>query len=198
MANILDIFRTHSGDKLVEKTCEETGLSKPEAKRALLFTFPLLLSIHKSKCETGDNHFKDISKDLHEFTGYLQEDNLSYAGESVLHIMISDNQKEKICSLSRMLAINESSLEKILNITAAALFSIIKEITIKRSLKREDHCVLLDTLAGINAKYTKDFVAVLVKNDDSPGIIDTAEEISLSPDNNDKDDSILGGYTGGK
>ncbi len=198
MANILDIFRTHGGDRLLDISCEETGLSKPEIKRALLFTFPLLLSIHKSKCEAGDNRFKDISNNLNSFLGYLQSENLSQSGEAVLEILISDNQKEKICSLSRMLSINESSLEKILNITAASLFSIIKEIINKRSLKREDHCVLLDTLAGINSKYDKDFVAVLVKNDDSPGIIDSAEEIALNPDRKDKDDSILGGYTGGK
>lgn len=64
MANILDIFRTHVGNELMEKTGEETGLNPKEIHRAYIFTLPFVLSVHRSKCDQGTNHSKEFASEL--------------------------------------------------------------------------------------------------------------------------------------
>lgn len=68
MANILDIFRTHVGNELMEKTGEETGLNPKEIHRAYIFTLPFVLSVHRSKCDQGTNHSKEFASELEKFS----------------------------------------------------------------------------------------------------------------------------------
>ncbi len=198
MANILDIFRTHSGNQLLERATEETSLLKTEASRAFLFALPSLLSVHKSQCETGAGKFADAKREFKSFIDFIEAEDICISGKKVLNLLLTPNQFEKFSGFSRLLGISQNDLEKILEISAGALFSILTEISAKKSLKREDHCELLDSLAGISTKFDKDFINTLVKNEDSPHLIDSAEKISLDSEDDDDDLSILGGYTGGR
>lgn len=198
MANILDIFRTHSGHRLLDRSSDETGLTKPEISRAFAFLLPGLLSIHKTQCDNGSGKFGDIKNGLKTFLAFLEEENFCHTGEKMLHLLLTPNQIEKFIDASKLLDINRNGFEKLIQISAGVLFSILSEISERKSLKREDHTELLDSLAGINTKFDRDFIKTLIKDDDSPHLIDSAEKISLDSEDDDDDQSIIGGYSGGR
>lgn len=197
MANILDIFRTHTGHSLLERTTEETGLSENEVKRAFLLTLPSLTSTHLGQCETGNSHFKEVRKELQSFTEFVEADDICHLGEKVVNLLLTPNQFEKISGFARVIGIPQSAFEKIIHISGGAIFSILTEITESKALKREDHCELVESLAGISTKFDREFIKTLIKNEDSPHLIDSAEKISLDSEDDDEQ-SILGGYSGGR
>ena len=197
MANILDIFRTHVGNELVEKTFEETRLNPKEIHRAYIFTLPFVLSVHRSKCDQGTNHSKEFASELEKIQ-LTNLPKLKETGEKIFANMFSSARQEKIIALSRDLGISEKSLEKILKISCGLIFAILSQISSRKNLKREDHCKLLDSLSGVNAVYEQDVAKLFTQHDDSGNLIHTEEEIALGSDENEDDESILGGYAGGR
>lgn len=197
MANILDIFRTHTGHRLLERTTEETGLSENEVKRAFLIALPAIISIHQSQCESGNGHFREARKEVESFTEYIENDDFCQIGDKIINLLLNPNQFEKIGSLSKVIGVSQPAFEKILKISGGTIFSILTEISESKSLRREDHCELVDSLAGITTKFDKAFIKTLIKNEDAPHLIDSAEKISLDSEDDDEQ-SILGGYSGGR
>lgn len=196
MANILDIFRTHTGKKLLESAEEETGLSEKELQRVFLFGFPLIISIHHSNCDSGSKNLKELIEGLQE----LNLSNSSEAlkkGEIIFPNLLSNARREKVIALSRIFGLNEKAFEKILKITVGVTFGVIAQITSSKNLKREDHCKLLDTLSGFSSVYENELVKIFTRHDDSGNLIKTEEEIALGKEK-DNDQSILGGYSGGR
>lgn len=198
MANILDIFRTHSGHGLLDRSSDETGLTKTEISRAFTLLLPSLLSIHKTQCDNGSGKFGDIQKEAKNFMEYIEDEDFCHIGEKMLNLLLTPNQIEKFIDSSKFLNINQAGFEKLTQISAGVLFSILSEISERKSLKREDHTELLDSLAGINTKFDRDFIKTLIKDDDSPHLIDSAEKISLDSEDDDDEQSIIGGYSGGR
>ncbi|AVR46440.1 hypothetical protein C7S20_14855 [Christiangramia fulva] len=198
MANILDIFRTHSGHRLLERTAEQTGISENEVNRAFLLALPTLLGIHLEQCASGKSHFQEARKEFQGFIDFIETEDLCHQGEKVMNLLLTANQQDKISSFSKVIGISQSAYEKVLKISCGAIFSILTEITENKSLKREDHCELVHSLAGISTKFDREFIMTLIKNEDSPHLIDSAEKIALDREDDEDEQSILGGYTGGR
>lgn len=196
MANILDIFRTHTGKKLLESAGEETGLSEKELQRVFLFGLPFIISVHRSQCDNGNNNLKELTEGLQEID-LTNSSEVMKKGEVIFPNLLSNSRREKFIALSRSFGIDEKPFEQSLKISTGVIFGIIAQVTSNKNLKREDHCKLLDTLSGFSSVYEQELVKVFTRHDDSGNLIKTEEEIALGREN-DHDQSILGGYSGGR
>ena len=189
MANILDIFRTHTGSRLVSQSSKLTKLNDHELKRAYTLSLPAIIAI----CQTK-NEIKGIeTPGLIEF---IEKHDLVKTGEKVSESLLNEEQIEILTNCNVLIDIDRKSFYDITQISTGIISVIVHEI-----LKRNDHAELqevLGSLNGDNTKYDKAFINLLVKNNDDPNLINSSEEIALKPDKDDDDPSILGGYTGGR
>ncbi|MCM8570241.1 hypothetical protein NE848_12680 [Gramella jeungdoensis] len=189
MANILDVFRTHTGERLVERTGELIKLDKQKIERALVFTLPALLSVFQK----NEEFLMGGSSNL---ISLVEKGDLILEGDKTLKQHLSEEQLESLKRNASLLKIDEQSFQDILKIAAAFLSGVIAQM--KETEKDSETVDLLRTLSGQDVKYDKVFIRTLVKNEDSPDIIDSSEEIALGRKKDDNDESILGGYSGGR
>jgi len=188
MANILDIFRTQTGNKLLERSRKITDLDIETIQRAFIFTLPALLTIYEKKEITYNEQPKDLIK-------FIENENLVDFGKEKTEFLLESSEKKILLDFSQILEINKVKFEMILHISAAVIAIIISEIREKKNAGVRD---ILKTLCGLDTKYDEDFVKVLIKNPGDANIIDSREEISLNKNRDDNDPSILGGYAGGR
>lgn len=188
MANILDIFRTHTGKRLVERSRELTDLEAETLQQAYIYTLPALLTVYERKDFTDKEEPKNLIK-------FIENGNPVDFGKEKTKFLLKESEKKIILDFSQILKMEKDNFEIILHISAAVIAVIISEIKDKRNAEVRD---ILKTLCGLDTKYDEDFINVLIKNPDDANIIESSEEISLSNNKDDNDPSILGGYAGGR
>ncbi|MDX1542481.1 MAG: hypothetical protein R3214_00935 [Christiangramia sp.] len=189
MANILDIFRTHTGERLITRAGELTLLDKQEIERAFIFTLPALLSIFRKTEGLSLEQAQDL-------ISFIEKADLTSEGEKILNQHLNKDQFQNLKSCADMLEIDKEAFQNILNISAAFLAATITQMNkIEKDVKVSD---LIPTLSGQDVKYDEAFISTIVKHDESPGIIDSSEKIALGHKKDDNDQSILGGYSGGR
>ena len=189
MANILDVFRTHTGERLVDKTKELTSLEIEKLERAFTFSLPALLSIFQKYQVQATGDQKDL-------TSFIEKSDLIQEGEKIISEKFHREHIDLIKNCATLFDMDSTNFEKVLKISAAFL-----DATITRMKTAETDALfleLVETLTGGSVKYDKLFIRTLVKNEDDPGIIDSSEEIALGNKKDDNDQSILGGYSGGR
>lgn len=189
MANILDIFRTHTGDRILERGEELTGLKKDELLKTHQVLFPLLLGVMRSK--------KEIEKpEMEKLISYIEKEDLIKDGTRLSGTLYSSDEFDSIASLGKIIKVNSENFIKGVYISTAILSAIVNGIMENNSQAKFSE--VIGTLLGETSKFDKSFIQLLVKNSDSPNLINSSEEIALNPESNDDDESILGGFTGGK
>lgn len=187
MANILDIFRTQTGKRLLEKSRDITGLEIETLQRAFIYTLPALLTLYEKKGISDNDKPKDLINSI-------EKENLADFGKQETEYLFTSSEKKIILVFSSILNIKKETFETILHISSGIIAIIISEIKEKENAELED---ILKTLCGTDIKHEEDFVKVLIKNPNDANIIESREEIALGKKNDD-DPSILGGYAGGR
>jgi len=186
MANILDIFRTQTGTKLLEKSNNITGIHIELLQKAFVFTFPTLLNIYSTKISSEIEKPKDL-------VAFIENENLIEFGKKETKNVLNQKEQKFILAFSEILAVENKSFKDILHISTAVISVIISEIEEKYNA---EYSGIVKTLQGLDMIYNEAFVKVLIKNADDPNFIENSENISLTKDT--KDSSILGGYAGGR
>lgn len=189
MANILDIFRTHTGGRLLAQSSEITELNEQELKRAYTLLLPSILTICQSKTE-----IKEItSQNLIEF---IEEMDLVKEGKKVSDSLLNKEQINIIDGCSVLVDIGKESFHDVVLISTGIISVIINELL--KTNENADFKEIIGSLSGDNTNFDRSFINLLVKNNDDPNLIESSEEIALKPDKDDNDSSILGGYAGGR
>jgi len=188
MANILDIFRTQTGAKLLEQSNKLTNLELERLQNAFVYTFPALLNVYLIKGVSNIVKPENLIE-------LIESGDLTEFGKKETEYLLTIKEQKTILEFSGILAIEIEAFKNILHISTAVLATIISEMNRKQE---NEFSGIVKTLAGINTKYNEDFLKVLIKNPDDPNFIGSREEISLGRDTNDEDSSILGGYAGGR
>ena len=189
MANILDIFRTHTGNRLLRRSEELTGQKREELLKSFQLLFPLLLGLLRSKKEIGKPKMENL-------TSYIEKAELLSDGSKLSVTLFSNEELNAIANLSKIYQVDSDNFKKCIYISTAVLSGIINSILGKNP--KATFTEVIGTIAGDSSKFDKSFVQILVKNSDSPNFINSSEEIALNPESNNDDESILGGFTGGK
>ncbi|MBT8319524.1 MAG: hypothetical protein KJP01_05280 [Gramella sp.] len=189
MANILDVFSTHTGERLLRRSVAIANINKDKLHNAYIFALPMILATLKSK----DSFLRIDAQDLMHF---IDEGDILTAGEKVNGNTYTQEQLEAISKSCQILGLSNENSVQVFNISAGFLTVLIQEIQ-KRNTDIQ-YIDILKNLTGEESNLEKIFIEVLVKNSDSPGFIDSAEEIALKSKKDGNDDSILGGYTGGR
>ncbi|TRO66593.1 hypothetical protein [Christiangramia sabulilitoris] len=189
MANILDIFSTHTGERLLRRSVAVCNISKDKIHNGFILALPTILAIMKKeksleKIETGD------------LIHFIEEEDIINTGEKVLHDLLEEEHLEKLKDFGALIGIEHENFVQILHLTSGFLSVLINEILKKDTNLQFNEVV--KNLTGEENNLNRKFTQVLVKNSDSPGIVDSAEQISLNRDNDKDDESILGGFTGGR
>lgn len=189
MANILDIFRTHTGGRLLAQSSKITELNEQELKRAYTLLLPSILAICQSK-----NEIEEItSQNLIEF---IEEQDLVKEGKKVSDHLLNKEQINNLDNCNILIDLEKESFHNVILISTGIISVIINELV--RTNDHTDFREVIGSLSGDNTKFDKSFINLLVKNSDDPNLIESSEEIALKPDKDDNDSSILGGYTGGR
>lgn len=189
MANLLDIFRTHTGERLMEKTEELTSQDRSKIQRTFTFTLPALLSVFQKNEAL-------LLKDFQDLISFIEQADLISEGNNIIVHQLDPDQIELLENCSDLQKMDKESFQKILKISAGFIAAIITQMK-----KKEENAQISDLIQSLNGQgveYDKVFIRTLVKNEDSPDLIDSSEEIALGKKNNNDDQSILGGYSGGR
>lgn len=190
MANILDIFRTHTGELLLQKTSELIPVEKKEIRQAFTFSLPAMLVILQDK---PSFRTKTTAQDL---ISYIEGSDLISSGKEYLEEFIQEQQLESLSNNNIFTGLSSEQFHKLLSISAGVMAGIISQI--QKTDAKARFSEIIETLSGYNAKYEKAFIKTLIKNEDDPNLIESSEEIALDHKKDDDDQSILGGYTGGR
>ncbi len=192
MANILDIFRTYSGKKLIERAQSETKLSDDELKRSFSVSLPIILAVfHKNDDLINRVHALDNTS----FIDHLEKNDLIKSGEDVFGKLELEINKE-LQAFDNIMDLQKNDSTKIFNISAAVVFKIVSEI--KENEPKAKISEIIESLLGLSSAFEKAFINCIVKNPNSAGIIDPSEKIFLGDEEKGGDQSIIGGYSGGR
>lgn len=189
MANILDIFRTQAGHKLIERIRELTGQEKEKIESALTFCLPALLCI-------TDKVRKTESEKNGDLISFIENADLLALGSDCMEYQFEKSKIEKLKNSGSLLEIPQKDFLKILKICTAFLNALITKI--KESAEDIETVEIINTLTGKSLKHDRPFIKALVKKGDSPDLIHSSEEIALGENKKDDDESIIGGYAGGR
>lgn len=208
MASILDLLNTNTGESLIKKASEQTSENQETVNTVLGLALPLLLSAMKSNLnsdEGAESLYKALNSDKHdgsliENSNSMDPEYLQNEGDRIVNHILGSEKKEQISSsLSSALNINKDSLSTILKMTAPVLLSILGSQKRKDNIPKEGLEGLLGTVLGSNSRHDNSFLETLLDNDGDGRIIDDISGMILGGNNSGKsDDSILGGFTGGK
>lgn len=189
MATILDIFRTYAGEKLVERTTVISGLQETkilEFYSAVLPAIIVKLPSEKLKRAPGSLKLIDFleSPEMPEKSMQLVNDNLDAAFIENLKFTALTSEMDA------------SMADKLLHFATSSIFILMKEIHATNTML--DYESIKKTLLGFEQSALKEFVDCIVKNKEGAHLIDNPNKIALSEKNDDSDQSILGGYAGGR
>lgn len=182
MANILDLFKIHFGNELIQNTHEELNLDRELVLQIFAYLVPWSISkidlstYNKSDAKFSDLKFEDLLKDS--------------------SIISSEDKKVMNSFLEDTFEIESNSSVKITTIAENFTVSIISEIQSRNS--KLELSEIKRTLLGASEKTSAEFIKVIMSEaNDSGNLIKPAGRIALE-DKDSSEDSILGGYTGGK
>ncbi|WP_300439828.1 hypothetical protein [Christiangramia sp.] len=187
MANILDILLTRTGDRLLEKSQEITKLDSEVFKKSFVYSLPSLLIIYSNKSEFKTGKHNNL-------IALIENEDIIQAGKQNAQ-SLTDPEIQVFLQYAEILDVEKKDLKDILYLSLAILTSIISEMMENSDLKFQD---IIKTLSGLETKNSEAYLKVLLKNAEDPNIIDNREEILLGRKNKDDDQSLLGGYTGGR
>ncbi|TQI70903.1 hypothetical protein JM79_1828 [Gramella sp. Hel_I_59] len=182
MANILDLFKISSGKELIQNTRKELNLDEDLVLQIFASLLPWSISkVDHSTSSKSDAKFSDL-----KFADLLSESSI-----------ISAEDKKLINSfLENAFKIEANNSVKFTIIAENITVSIISEIqSINGKLELTE---IKRTLLGASKKASEEFVKVITSGaNDSADLIKPAGRIALE-DKDSSEDSILGGFTGGK
>ena len=189
MANILDIFRSYAGDKLIERSSIISGVQEEKLLDFYSSVFPIIITqIPSENLKRAPGTQKLIAfleaPEFPEQCKQLVKDNL----EATFNEDLKAKAFDKI--------IEKSAQDKLFTLAVASAFVLIKEI--HASNTSLDYGVIKRTLLGFDQSASNEFVACIVKNKEGAHLIDNPNKIALSDKHDDSDQSILGGYAGGR
>lgn len=185
MANILDIFRTTSGRKLIEKTRDLTGLEENVIREAYNLIFPALVIVFKRQNEIPENNEK-ISEFLNSEDAEGKAKKLAKGLEK---------EFQKLETLSEIRNTEKNKIRSMTNLAAGFIGSIFHQV--KKDEPQIEITDFLNTLDSSDHKYEKQFIESLFEEKGAQ-LIDDPEKTALE-DGKEKDDkNPLGGYTGGR
>ena len=190
MANILDIFRTHTGEKLLERCASEIGDHRTEDfQLAFIYLFPTLLVCFEKTEEIPET-------DPANLVQFIEKGHFISSGKKVVSGALNEELLEIIHSGRKLMNFDQSNFQKLTYVAAGILSCIIHEI--KSNEKDAGISEIIRTLSGIDVKYDGAFINTLIKDRESAHLIDNSEKIALDSDKDKGDQSILGGYAGGR
>ena len=182
MANILDLFKISSGKQLIQNTHEKLNLDKELVLEILASLLPWTISrVELSEARSALAKFSDS-----KFDDLLKESSI-----------ISSEDKKVINSLlENTFQVDSNNSTIFINIAENIIVSIISEIlSINGQLELIE---IKETLLGASEKASEEFIKVITSgSNDSADLIKPAGRIALE-DKDSSEDSILGGFTGGK
>lgn len=189
MATILDIFRTQAGDTLIERTNITTGIDPDKLHKFFSAFFPLILSVS----EEQNFHANKISTELLTF---LKDDDLLVQSKKISENWNHENIDQASAKISELFGIQESNRVKLYEISFSFINILVNEIQSKNSTLKISE--IIQTLLGKTQVAVQEFIDCIVKDSKEANLIDNPNRISLGEKNDDSDQSILGGYTGGR
>ncbi|WP_405198811.1 hypothetical protein [Christiangramia sp. LLG6405-1] len=182
MANILDLFKISSGKQLIQNTHEELNLDKELILEIFASLLPWTISrVDHSTSSKSDAKFSDLN-----FADLLNETS----------IISSEDKKVMNSLLLNTYKVESNNSARFINIAENIIGSIISEIqSINGKLELTE---IKRTLLGASEKASEEFIKVITSGaNDSADLIKPAGRIALE-DKDSSEDSILGGFTGGK
>lgn len=191
MANILDIFRTHTGEILLQKASRLTRLKEEQTRQVFTFSLPAILVAlqNRSDLNTTVKHRNLIT--------YIEDDGLISSGKENLEHFVDNKKLEALGRCHVYAGLSRDQFQSLLSISAGVLASVISQI--QKDNENVEFLEVIETLCGYNTKYERAFIKSLIKNEDDPNLIESSDKIALDHDNdNDDDQSLLGGYAGGR
>ena len=203
MASILDVLNTNLGKHLINKASKETGESNNNVASVLGMVLPLILGNFKNKIQEG--HEEALTEMLEEapdpfkFMKVFSEketNDLLDCGNDYGEIILGENFSAITNTISESCLIEENSVKKITAISIPVVVAILSIQKKKENLTNNDIEFLIDNALGNSSKYNNSFLETILDTEDDPNIIPKASEMILGKEN--KKDSILKGYTGGK
>lgn len=189
MASVLDIFQTHTGKKLFEKTLENSALNEKELQKAFTFSFPAVLTIL-------ENEITFSNKTPNELIEFIDTEDLENACEKALSSFSEKDQVLKLSQVAPSLDLPEKELVKILKISFGVLLVMLHQMVSENP--DISYRELWLGLAGYSVKHQEIFLNTLMKGEDKPNLVDNAEKIAFGKDQDNDEPSILGGYSGGR
>ena len=182
MANILDLFKIHLGNELIQNINEELNLDR----ELVLQIFACLLPWSISKIDLST-----YSKSDAKFSDLKFEDLLK--GSSIIS---SENKKVMNSLLEDTFKVESHSSQKFITIAENITVSIISEIlSLDGKLELTE---IKQTLLGASEKASEEFIKVITSgSNDTADLIKPAGRIALE-DKDSSEDSILESFTGGK
>ncbi|MFV9484708.1 hypothetical protein ACNI3T_12750 [Christiangramia sp. ASW11-125] len=182
MANILDLFKISSGKELIQNTHKELNLEEDLVLQIFASLLPWTISrVELSESRSALAKFSDL-----KFADLLKESS----------IISSEDKKVMNSLLLNTFKVESNNSARFLNIAENIIVSIISEIqSINGQLELTE---IKRTLLGASEKSSEEFIKVITSgSNDSADLIKPAGRIALE-DKDSSEDSILGGFTGGK
>ena len=182
MANILDLFKISKGKELIQNTHAELKLDNELVLEIFASLLPWTISrVELSKSRTALAKFSDS-----KFDDLLRESS----------IISSENKKVMNSLLEDTFKVESHSSQKFITIAENITVSIISEIlSLDGKLELTE---IKQTLLGASEKASEEFLKVITSgSNDTADLIKPAGRIALE-DKDSSEDSILGGFTGGK
>jgi len=182
MANILDLFKISSGKELIQNTRKELNLDEDLVLQIVASLLPWSISkVDHSTSSKSNAKFSYL-----KFADLLKESSITS----------SEDKKLMNSFLENTFKIEGNNSVKFTTIAENIIVSIISEIqSINGKLELNE---IKRTLLGASEKASEEFVKVITSGaNDSADLIKPAGRIALE-NKDSSEDSILGGFTGGK
>ncbi|MDT0644054.1 DUF937 domain-containing protein [Zunongwangia sp. F363] len=207
MASILDILNTKTGDQLIGKITEKTGLDKEKATTALGMAMPMILGALKKNAEDDKgseklNNALEADKHNGHLLNNLSEadtDEVDNEGNKILDHILGDKRSGIESALSTTLGLEKGTIGTIIKLAAPVIMNLLGSQKRKDNVSGSGLSSLIGSVLGSSAAHDHSFVQSLLDKDDDGNVIDDVSGMILGGGKNKKKgDSILKGFTGGK
>lgn len=207
MASILDLLSTQNGDRFIDLAVEETSEDKEQVITILAVLMPALLGTIKMNLRSrdGESNFGQLLKseqfdeDFFKKLDHTKSLELSQQGEKILEQYLGQKKEDIISLVSRLLEVNESSVEAILKIATPMVIGLFANLAKNKKMRSEDPGELLDSLMGASGKFDPSLIDAFLTDKGDANIIKDAKGRTLGGGNKGKKDGgLLGGMVGGK
>lgn len=207
MASILDLLNTTVGEEFIRRAGRETSENNENAAAIISLALPMLLgglSKNLRDNSKADDLDKALASEKHgeqRLKKLEQEESsiLDTEGGKILNHIFGGEEKMIIDMISRTLGMNESSVEKIIKMSAPMLLSILASQKQKDNLSSTDLVTLISSVLGKSSKYDSSLIETLLIKDHDSSVINNEKGMILGGGNKGKKDGgILGGMLGSK